>query len=711
MEACRQLGDALIEAWAIHGGRPEIPADEDEVIFARRLVAQRCLYGLDRNPVAVDLAKMSLWLATLASDHALTFLDHALRSGDALVGLSRRQIQAFHWDDAKPPLAPIRIGKHMERVVELRDEIRVADEGVSDFALRDMWDEAQTELDEVRLFGDLAVHAFFSSTKPRERESKRAELVTAVTKGSANQYRWLIEQARGADPPVAPFHWSIEFPEVFQRDAPGFDAIVGNPPFAGSVLLSASSVAGYTDWLRGRFSDTGGKADLVAYFFRRAYELLRPITGAFGLVATNTIRQGDTRESSLLPIARAHGWIYAATRRLPWPGVAAVTVAVVHVQRAPDAPADPVLDGVAVDRISAYLLAVGPDESPAGLVQPYAALLGVKPGSRAFVVDDNPRAGFRDDEFDELEADEPAASDLVRPYLTGEDLMSTVVPGPRRRIIDCGDSSLDDLKTRYPKTLALLREKIDPAPGAEGWQRFSAPARRLRSWMASTDHDSYVCTAETSTWHAVLRVAASALPSNTVIVFTTSSSAALCVLQSRVHEAWARQFSSTLKTDLRYVGSDCFETFPLPPDTAALAAAADRYVEHRQSAMARLGEGATQLYNRFHNPDEHDAGVIALRRLHAEMDRAVLDAYGWTDLPTDCEFLLDYEVEDESARRKKPWRYRWPENIHDEVLARLLALNVERAAEEQRSGAAAVGASTRKPAVAAKAPPQTEGLF
>ena len=88
VEACRQLGDALIDAWAIHGGRPAIPADEDEVIFARRLVAQRCLYGLDRNPVAVDLAKMSLWLATLASDHALTFLDHALRSGDALVGLS-----------------------------------------------------------------------------------------------------------------------------------------------------------------------------------------------------------------------------------------------------------------------------------------------------------------------------------------------------------------------------------------------------------------------------------------------------------------------------------------------------------------------------------------------------------------------------------------------------------------------------------------------
>ncbi len=66
-----------------------IPPDEDEVLHARRLVAQRCLYGVDKNPLAVDLAKLSLWLATLAKDHPFTFLDHALRHGDSLVGLSR----------------------------------------------------------------------------------------------------------------------------------------------------------------------------------------------------------------------------------------------------------------------------------------------------------------------------------------------------------------------------------------------------------------------------------------------------------------------------------------------------------------------------------------------------------------------------------------------------------------------------------------------
>ena len=119
MEACRQLGDALVEAWRAHGEVPEIPPDEDEGIFARRLIAQRCLYGVDRNPMAVDLAKVSLWLVTLARDHALTFVDHALRHGDSLVGLSQKQIEAFHWKASVPftlGFETMRVRGHVEEV-------------------------------------------------------------------------------------------------------------------------------------------------------------------------------------------------------------------------------------------------------------------------------------------------------------------------------------------------------------------------------------------------------------------------------------------------------------------------------------------------------------------------------------------------------------------------------------------------------------------
>ena len=81
VEACRALGERLVQAWTRWPEtRPTIPPDEDEELHARRLVAQRCLYGVDKNPLATDLARLSLWLATLARDHEFTFLDHALKS-------------------------------------------------------------------------------------------------------------------------------------------------------------------------------------------------------------------------------------------------------------------------------------------------------------------------------------------------------------------------------------------------------------------------------------------------------------------------------------------------------------------------------------------------------------------------------------------------------------------------------------------------------
>ena len=145
-----------------------------------------------------------------------------------------------------------------------------------------------------------------------------------------------------------------------------------------------------------------------------------------------------------------------------------------------------------------------------------------------------------------------------------------------------------------------------------------------------------------------------------------------------------------MKDDLRYTPSDCFETFPFPAswETAdALEAAGHQYYEFRANLMVRRGEGLTKTYNRFHDPQENDPEVTRFRELHAAMDRAVLDLYGWTDIPIDCEFFLDHEGEDEDGRgRKRPHRYRWPDPVHDEVLARLLELNAQRGGEETRRG-------------------------
>ena len=184
------------------------------------------------------------------------------------------------------------------------------------------------------------------------------------------------------------------------------------------------------------------------------------------------------------------------------------------------------------------------------------------------------------------------------------------------------------------------------------------------------------------------------LPTRTVfshklVVFPFQSFPPFCVVQSNVHEIWARFFSSTMKDDINYSPSDCFETFPFPDGwetDPALETAGQAYYEFRASLMVRNDEGLTKTYNRFHDPYDDDPEIAKLRELHAAMDRAVLDAYGWTDIPTDCEFLLDYEIDEEEwGNRKKPYRYRWPDDVRDEVLARLLELNAERAAEETRA--------------------------
>src|SRR5689334_22266063 len=104
-----------------------------------------------------------------------------------------------------------------------------------------------------------------------------------------------------------------------------------------------------------------------------------------------------------------------------------------------------------------------------------------------------------------------------------------------------------------------------------------------------------------------------------------------------------------MKDDLRYTLSDCFETFPFPEGRdahPALDAAGETYSEYRAQLMVANHEGLTKTYNRFHDPDERDAGILKLRELHTAMDQAVLGAYGWGDVPTDCDFFLDYEDEE-----------------------------------------------------------------
>ena len=263
----------------------------------------------------------------------------------------------------------------------------------------------------------------------------------------------------------------------------------------------------------------------------------------------------------------------------------------------------------------------------------------------------------------------------------------------------------------WPELLAIVRDVAKPERDRqnrkalrERWWHYAEKRPGLYSAVSGLDRVMIV--ARVGQHGAFIFLPAGAVYSEQLIVFPFDTCSAFCTLQSRPHEIWARFFGSSMKDDLRYTPSDCFETFPFPDGWEThpfLEAAGKTYYEHRAALMIRNDEGMTKTYNRFHDPDENDADISQLRKLHAAMDRAVLDAYGRTDIPTDCDFLLDYEIDEATwGRKKKPYRYRWPDPVRDEVLARLLALNAERAAEEARAGASATDGVQAEP-VAARA--------
>lgn len=734
VEACRQMGDELVKAWHIHGTMPAIPPDEDEVLLARRLIAQRCLYGVDKNPMAADLAKLSLWLVTLAKDHPFTFLDHSIRSGDSLVGLTKNQIADFHWENTPSRIfGQEKIEERLSLVSQYRREILGGGDLLSPELKKQKLDLADKSLNTVREAGDLVIAAFFGAEKDKERKTFRNKYLGLLTESYGKpelliETEKIVNGLRSGERPIAPFHWEIEFPEIFDCENPGFDVIVGNPPFLGGQFISGAFSSIYLSYLKSFYTNTDRVTDLVAYFFRKAFRLLRRL-GVFGLIATNTIAQGDTRIGGLYSIRKEGGRILSVNKRVAWPGVAAVVVSVLHIGKSgPNPPY--LLDGKIVQDITSYLYPYGCDESPKPLQFNQRCS---HHGSYIYGV------GFTFDDYDslaspvavakELIAVEPHYKQRIYSYLGGEDILRSPNHTSERLVINMNDLEEDEAWKKWPKLMDILERKVkverfklkDNADGKRyktNWWKWARHSESLDARKAEVNR--MLVHPFTSGHLAFVFVPLDVIVGSPHNIFTLETYAAFASLQSRAHECWVRFFASSLKDDLRYTRSDCFETFPFSIDfeiNPNLEQPGKEYYEFRAALMIRNNEGLTKTYNRFHDPNETSPDILRLRELHAAMDRAVLDAYGWNDLPTDCEFILDYEEEDDedsvAKKKKKPWRYRWPDPVRDEVLARLLALNAERAEEERLAGitSSVKGVPTKKGRKKSSGTPQTEQLL
>jgi hypothetical protein len=314
------------------------------------------------------------------------------------------------------------------------------------------------------------------------------------------------------------------------------------------------------------------------------------------------------------------------------------------------------------------------------------SFIGVKPTGMGFTFDDGNTAKGASPlaEMNRILALDSRYSQRIRPYLGGEELNESPTHSPRRYIIDLND--LDETEANeWPGLLNIIEQKVKPERLAgrlsqQPWWRFERARPDLTGAISGFSH-VFVCS-QTSKYRCFASVPTSIVFDQKLVVLAVHEWQAFAVLHSRIHEDWAVFFGSSMRDDPVYTPSDCFETFPFPPTheiNPALESIGKDYYEFRAALMVRNNEGLTKTYNRFHDPDERSPDILRLRELHAAMDRAVLDAYGWTEIQPEYDFRPQL---DESLR------YTWSEETRDEVLARLLELNRVMAAKEAEEASA-----------------------
>lgn len=709
--AARFLADHLVEAWT----REEVLGDyADRPGGARshalRQVVARCLYGVDINEMAVEMCKLSLWLVSLDKDKPFSFVDDKVFVGNSLLGITDlRQLRAqhiyptaasgirpFEFDRAGNYTESLDVDSVLERVRNRRqalasevddgdparstttkqrlqreneEDLRllesVADAVVATGLAPEVGAKPGTKLNEA--YGDLAVA--LGRAFPPEGEGDEAMLEAILKRGLAPMVETDYERWRC-------LHWPLAVPEVMERG--GFDAIVGNPPFLGGQKLTGSMGQNIRDWFVNVLAEgRRGSADLVAYFFLRAFSLLRPV-GTLGLIATNTLAQGDTREVGLDRMVEAGFTITRAVQSRTWPAksanleYAAVWGARGHVADE----AVRVCDDAPVVHISTLLEPEGRvSGAPEQLTEnANIAFQGCVVLGKGFILEP--------EESQMWIEEDPRNAEVLFPYLNGEDLNSRPDYSASRWVIDFNSRREEEAATYllpYKRVLERVhaeRQSKNIQAYRDYWWQFGAIRTGMRRAIAG--RDEVLVVARVSKTVMPMRVHTGPVMSDATVVFATDSYGEQAVLSSSLHQAWAIKNGSGMRGDPRYTPSDVFETFPRPEPTPELETIGRTLDTERREIMLRRDLGLTKLYNLVNDPGLEagtDPDVDRMRAIHVDLDAAVAAAYGWDDLDLTHGF--------HTYRKMTRWTFSPAARV--EILDRLLEENHRRAAAEAAS--------------------------
>lgn len=712
VQTCRYLGEKLVEAWLREeaagkaitvdgealdqlGAEEPLQSQLDErLTIARRLVAERCLYGVDVNPLAVELAKLSIWLVTLAKGRPFGFLDHNLRSGDSLLGIHRlEQLTRLRMDTESGQQYQLRIfGQNIEAAVneatELRKRLRAT-------TIRDIKDveamarldrEARRKLESVELIADAMIgEALRCGGNARALDTALDTLATMAgdfLSGNERMGEQIACQARSAlainlpvgKPHRNPFHWALEFPEVFGHG--GFDTVIGNPPFMHGSWISTSFGESYARFIRNIISNAAGKIDFVVYFLRRSASLIAN-EKMLGLVVTSKIKEGAARIAGYDSLLQK-GWsIYAATPDLPWPGGASVIVSCISIFRG-SWQGMRYLNSKSVANIDSRL----EENEEELIIKPLGEntntlYLGAKPDSLGFTLSPDEATAIIDEH--------PEYSAVIRPYFSGADLNDSPQLKAPRYIIDFSGMSLEDAGN-YPELLAILELKVKPSrmrlkreAYRKRWWQFTEPQMAL--FRAIREFQSVLAFCRVSKHFAIRFVPTEAVYSDSVVVSVRHSMEEFAVLSSSVHNVWAVQFSGTHGSGTpeykSYKPATCGVSFPFPILSDDLGAIGREYHDTRKRVMALHNEGLTHTYNRLHDPHEKIEDIEQLRLLQVALDKTVASTYDWNDLDLGHGF----------HETKQGIRFTISEDARLQILHRLVELNHKRYKTESNIGA------------------------
>ncbi|MET8453155.1 DNA methyltransferase [Streptomyces sp. NPDC005209] len=667
--AARYLADRLVEAWQREGvayGR----TPHDLHVHAIRTVVATCLYGADINGMAVEMCKLSLWLVSLDPKLPFSFVDDKVLHGNALLGLTDAdQLRRLHIDPAAAgnqfsifALDVDDILDHASRLRrQLATEVDDSDPQRSAATKRRQWRRYQELTAQLADVADGVIAAGLRwGGKPGKQlkaayEDLRIAVESAYPAGGGEPDRTMLDgiKAAGLTPTVAtdyelwkPLHWVLAVPDVMERG--GFDAIIGNPPFLTGSDITGAMGTNVRDFLVNEIArGKRGNADLVAYFFLRATGLI-PASGTLGLIATNSLAQGKSREVGLDQMVARGFTITRSIQSRSWPVSSASldysavwgTLGQVSDEAARFA------DEIQVSRISTLLEAAGGVDGEQLRLRENlgVAFEGCKPSGAGFVISEQ--------EAQSWIAEDPRNGKVLFEYLNGTDLNSRPNLSASRWIIDFTGQELTEAeKFCAPINHLLGTVKIQRAKGSLAlrdapWWLFERPRPNLRK--AIRGMREVLAIARHSVTVMPCRVKTGQVFGDALVVFATDSFAVQAVLSSSLHQMWAIKYGSGLRKDPRYTPSKIFDAFPMPASIDSLSEQGRMLEEERREIMLRRDLGLTSLYGMVNDStilDSTDRDILRLRQIHVELDEAVAAAYAWGDISLDHGFHTYRQVE------------------------------------------------------------------